>query len=135
MKATNNHITDMRSGMNNHISYMHVKLGDTSYKKYKQEEELIYLSSKISAYEYHMDKMIISETQQDRYEMLNQCFSFICSPYFGLTGADTCVGLTETLHVGYTHHNFIYFHTRFYQENLKNDSLNSFPSKGFPLFF
>ena len=48
MKSINNHITDMRSDMNNHISSMLAKITDISYKIDNQEEQLTELSSKLS---------------------------------------------------------------------------------------
>ena len=50
--------------MKYHISDMLEKLTDTSFKKGKQEEKLTELSSKISTYEYHIDKSIINEMLQ-----------------------------------------------------------------------
>ena len=50
--------------MKYHISDMLEKLTDTSVKKGKQEEKLTELSSKISTYEYHIDKSIINEMLQ-----------------------------------------------------------------------
>ena len=39
------------------------KLDDTSFKIYKQEEKLTYILSKLSTYEYHIDKANINEMQ------------------------------------------------------------------------
>ena len=59
---THKHHSGMRA-MNDHISAMIAKLTDTSSKIYKKVEELIELSYKLSAYEYHMDKMILNKMQ------------------------------------------------------------------------
>ena len=52
------------SDMKNHISDMLGKLIDTSSKTDKQEEKLTKLSSKLSTYEEHIDKVIINKMQQ-----------------------------------------------------------------------
>ena len=60
MKAMNDHISDM----NNHISALLAKLTGTSSNTDNQEEKLTDISSKLSTYEYHIDKVIINEIKK-----------------------------------------------------------------------
>ena len=50
--------------MNNHISVILEKVTDTIPKTDKQEEKTHRLSSKLSTYEDHMDKVTINKIQQ-----------------------------------------------------------------------
>ena len=52
------------SDMNNHIAAMLAKLTDTCSKTDNQEEKLAELSSKLSTYEDHMNKVVINKMQQ-----------------------------------------------------------------------
>ena len=47
--------------LNNHMSYMLVKLTDTSSNTKNQEEQLTYISSKLSTYEDRLYKLNITK--------------------------------------------------------------------------
>ena len=51
--------------MTNSITAMLEKLDDTSIKTDKKHEKLIELSSKLSTYEYHLDKANINNDMSD----------------------------------------------------------------------
>ena len=58
---TGKHHSDMKN-LNGHISDMLTKLTNTISKTDKQEEQLTYISSKISTYEDRLEKLNIKET-------------------------------------------------------------------------
>ena len=58
---TDKHHFDMKY-LNDQISDMLVKLTDTSYKIYKQEEQLTDILSKLSTYEDRLEKLNVTET-------------------------------------------------------------------------
>ena len=59
---TDKHHSDMKT-MNYNISFMLTKLTDTNSKTENQEEQLRDMSSKISKYEDHLDKLSIKKTR------------------------------------------------------------------------